>query len=318
MPGLALLEGEKLLMELRPHVLALWDMYFTWVWVIVLSLLFIGYADEISRLPENPLLFVTQYLESAAQPRNLGVLKSVPGASDAISTVSKVATDGSKTVRSYSNVVLWLAALLVSAFIVSVFKIEFKWIALMMGVGLLGVGLSTYLELPMEAAYYIAIISSILCICCVEVYRQAHTFYITNMRIVTEVRFTSLKRNELSFDKINNLVLEQGALGRIFDFGTVIPVTASGLGMGSDFSSVTVGTAGSVMGAPVAAGVSGGRTVQTPRVKSMFGIYGVPDPETVEETISRQMHDFVNAPYLRKMTEQLDDIKKNIGDKNER
>ncbi|MBU0762004.1 MAG: PH domain-containing protein, partial [Candidatus Altiarchaeota archaeon] len=195
-------------------------------------------------------------------------------------------------------------------------KIEFKWVAVMLGVGILSAATAYCLHLSPDAAYTISIFYCFIGIYLVELYRRAHVFFITNYRVVTEVNFLSHKRNELSYDKINNVVLEQGIIASILNFGTIIPVTASGLGMGADFSAVSVGGMGQVKGGPFLGGqVTGGRTVQTPRARSMYCLFGVTNPEEVHKLITKYMHGYTNAPYLKKMTEQLDDLKKTMQNK---
>ncbi|MFH1055209.1 MAG: PH domain-containing protein [Candidatus Altiarchaeota archaeon] len=310
---LALMKDEKLLMEIKPHYLAFYDMYLIWAWIIILSLVFITFGEELSQFLGNPMLFVTEQFESRTSVSDGNLLKNIPLFSNTMGWTNEFIVPINDFMRSYTPVGLWISVIFASAMAISVLKIEWKWIGLMVGVGVVSMLLALYLEFPAEASYYFGIAFSILGISGVQMYRDCHRFYITDRRIVTEVRFTAYKRNELSYDKINNLILEQGILGRMFDFGTIIPVTASGLGMGSDFSAVTLGAAGQVQGGPtVGVGVTGGRTVQTPRVRSMYGLYGVQEPEKVQRLLSEHMHAYVEAPYLRKMTEQLDELKDNM------
>jgi hypothetical protein len=299
MGGLSLLDGEKLILGLRPHPLAFWDMYLTWVWVILLSIMFIFWGSIVAEYSTGPLVLATSSVR--------GLTSYLP---DPLKVVDGFVVQAGSFSRSYSPVAAWVVALIVSAALVSVLKISFKWVGLMAALGLVSVGLSYYFQLPPEASYHFGILLSLVAMSFVEVYRRAHRFYITDRRIVTEVRFGGVKRNELSFDKINNIVLDQDLIGSLFDFGTIIPVTASGLGMGSDISAVSVGTQGQLGGIPLNAQVTGGRTVQTPRVRSMYGLFGVTKPEEVQKIVSERLHDFIQAPYLKKMTNQLDDITK--------
>ncbi|MFH0862552.1 MAG: PH domain-containing protein [Candidatus Altiarchaeota archaeon] len=298
---LKLSDGEKLLLEARPHPLSFWDMYAAWVWVIVLSFAFLMYGQEFEYIAGGPLV------AAAGTVRHVGSI--LPGF---LRPVSDAANWGEWFTRTYTPVAAWIAALLLSSVAVSVVRIEFKWVWFMAGVGLASVGLSAYWRMPAESAYNFGMLLSLVGFGVVDAYRRSHIFYITDQRIVTEVRFGGVKRNELSYDKINNVVLEQGLIGSLFNFGTIIPVTASGLGMGSDFSSVSMGSQGSVAGIPLSAQVTGGRAVQIPRIRSMYGLFGVEDPERVQEMVSVLLRSYVQAPYLRKMTDQLDDIRKKM------
>ena len=301
MACLALSDGEKLLLETRPHPVAFWDMYAPWAWVIILSLAFLFYGDAVEDVAGGPLLAATGTISGVASylPQFLKPVTDAAGWAEGFT-------------RTYTPVAAWVAALFLSSLVVSVLRIEFKWVWLMAGVGLVSVGFAAYMRMPAASAYHLGMLFSILGIAFVEVYRRSHVFYITDQRIVTEVRFGGVKRNELSFDKINNVVLDQDLIGSLFNFGTIIPVTASGLGMGSDFSSVSMGAQGLLAGIPVNAQVTGGRAIQTPRVRSMYGLFGVEDPEKVQEMVSGLLRSYVQAPYLRKMTEQLEDIRKGM------
>jgi len=309
--GIALMAGERVLKCLKPHPLAFWDMYLIWMWVIILGVLFMAYGDDISRLAHNPLGFATGYLEGYFKPSDRQIIRSIPLLPDVNSAIRNTISAADRTVNAYNVVGVWVIALLASAVVVSVIKIEWKWVALLLGIGLTSIIVSAYLRLPTEGIYYVSIVFSIIGLAAVEIYRHAHTFVITDRRIVTQVKWGGHRRNELSFDKINNIILEQGLIGSIFDFGTIIPVTASGLGMGSDFTAVTGGISGQLQQGPtVGVQVTGGRSVQTPRVRSMYGLFGVSHPEEIQRILSEQMHAYVEAPYLKRVTEQLEDLKR--------
>ncbi len=302
-----------LLREIQPHYLAFYDMFLVWAWVILLSVFFISFGEEVSEFLGNPMLFFTETMADYTSPSDAALASRIPLVSNSMEWMNDFITPVNDFMRSYTPVGLWVSLLVFSSIPVSVMKIAWKWIAIMIGVGVASLALTIALELPAESAYYFGIMFSVFGIAGVELYRRAHTFYITDRRIVTEVSFIDHKRNELTYDKINNLVLEQNLLGRIFDFGTLIPVTASGLGMGSDFSAVTIGVAGQIQGGPFVGGaVTGGRTVQTPRVRSPYGVFGVSGPEKVQQMLTQHIHAHVEAPYLKKMTEQLDTMSKNM------
>lgn len=305
-----LLAGETLIMKVKPHFLAFYDMYFVWVWVIVVSLAFMAYGEQVSAFMDNPFLFVTGALESFTSSADSSLLSMLPLYSEFMGSVNSFVMPLDGFLRSYSAVGLWTSALIFSALVVSVFKIQWKWLLMMAAVGVASPLLALRLGMPAATSYNFGIMFALLGILGVEAYRRSHNFYLTDMRIVTEVCFIDHKSNEISYDKINNLVLEQDIFGRLFGFGTLIPVTASGVGMGSDFSAVTVGAAGKIPRGPFAVGaVTGGRSIQTPRTRSMYAVFGVPDPEKVQAILSEHIHEFVEAPYLRSIDEKLDALR---------
>ncbi len=312
--NIELLDGEEVVKKLKPHPLSFFDMYLVWFWMIFLSVLFLNYGDVITSYTFNPLDLVEGQISYLTSPSDNAILKGIPGVEGVKSSVNEAVSPTISFVQSYSAIALWVLSLLLSSLLVSALRIEFKWVAVMVGVGLISSASAYFLELNPSTTYYFSILYSLFGVVLVELYRRSHIFYVTNYRIVTEVDFMRKKRNELSYDKINNVIMEQGIIGSLLNFGTVIPVTASGLGMGSDFSSVSVGGAGQVKGGLfLGAQVTGGKTVQTPRSRSMYCLFGVRDPDSVEKTITKYLHEYVNAPYLRQMTEQLGELNKKLG-----
>lgn len=61
-------------------------------------------------------------------------------------------------------------------------------------------------------------------------YRGGHKYWVTNKRIVIARTFITRSIREITYDQITDVSLNQGILGRIFNFGTLIPLTASGVG----------------------------------------------------------------------------------------
>jgi hypothetical protein len=304
-----LLKDEKIVKEMMPHPLAFYELYIIWVWVIVLALVFAVFGSELSKITGNPLSIFSGYMSWMTAPKDnmlikkINFLAPIEGLNDFVSPFDKF-------IRDYADIGLWISVLLTTAVPVSVIRIEFKWGPVMLAVGVLSVAATVVLGIDPKYSYYFSILLSFGGMYLVELYRKAHVFYITNRRIVTEARIIFQKSNELSYDKINNIVLEQSIVGRLLGFGTIIPVTASGLGMGADAAAVTVGAQGSMADNLLVSGqVTGERSIQIPRTRSMYALFGVANPEEVRNIISRYMHEYVQAPYLMRMTEQLEDIK---------
>lgn len=307
---LKLLSDEKLIATVKPHPLAFYDMYFIWLWTIMLSIVFFMFGGVLDDAATNPTAYFTGILDSITQPGDNPLLRNIEGFYGLMEEANAMVNPVHSFVDSYAGVGMWLTALIVSGLIISVLKIEFKWVFAMVGIGIISLMLAAYLDTTPESTYVFAIGFSLVGVGLIEVYRRAHTFYVTDRRIVTEVHLIYQKRNELSYDKINNIVFEKGVIGSIFGFGTIIPVTASGLGMGSDFSAATIGGAtGKEGGRGLFGGITGGRSIQTPRVRSMYSLFGVREPEKLYQILSERLHDHVETPYLKKMSEQLEELK---------
>jgi hypothetical protein len=308
--GLKPMEGEKVLKALKPHYLAFYDMYLVWVWLIFLSLAFMAYGEQLGGFIDSPALYAADLAYEKTIPSDNWLMQSIPFYDEVFSGLNDRVGRANRYVRDYTQVGVWALTVVLSATLIAAARIEWKWPFIMAAVCAVSVCLSAYFGLPVDGAYYFAAGFSIVGIAFIEVYRGAHTFYVTDRRLVTEVRFTYHKRNELSYEKINNIILEQDFIGRVFGFGTIIPVTASGLGMGSDFSAVTVGAAGNAGQGPALSGhVTGGKSVQTPRSKSMYALFGVGDPQNIYRIIAGQVHEQTSTPYLRRMSQQLERLR---------
>lgn len=121
-------------------------------------------------------------------------------------------------------------------------------------------------------------------------YRRSHRYYITNRRIITRFGFWITRERDLLYSKIDDLVAHQGLLGKIFGFGTLIPISASGIGTGSDQA---IWMAGAEQKLPVGPSLKitmgGGRTVTVPRAPSFYSLYGVPNPEYLRNIMLKEM-----------------------------
>ena len=67
---------------------------------------------------------------------------------------------------------------------------------------------------------------------------RGNTYLITNMRVIREYRLGGRNIEETTLDHVTDIVLHQGFLGRIFNFGTVHIHTAGTGFIGIDFEGV--------------------------------------------------------------------------------
>lgn len=304
--SLKLLDGEKIFERIIPHFLAFYNLYLIWVYVAVLSMIFIVYYDDLLYVLRSPILILTSMFGQSMG--DMGILSGI-GLLEVLPVVMNLFFGQIFSFMSsgeYVLAVLWLIPISVFSTAFSVLRIEWKWMPIMMGVAIASIVLTVALDLPGVSVYYISLIFALIGCVGVDVFRKAHRFYVTNYRIITEVKFIGLKQNTLSYDKINNLIVEQPLVGRIFNFGTVIPITASGLGMGADSSSVTIGGGLGVGGRGFVGGaITGGRSIEVPRTRSQYALFGVTNPKRVYNILSKFMQEYVEAPYLKDMSANI-------------
>lgn len=313
-PEIKLLEGEELKLKLRPHVLAFYNLFLIWLFVIALSGLFFYFNEYLSDFVEEHT-GLTGLLSpfTGATPEMLQSFTLFASLNSVMAMIFGFTLYGGNP-GGLALLGVWFSIVMIAASTVSVIRISWRWVPILVGVLLASILLTFLFELPYEATYLFAIAFSIIGLIGVELFRRGHVFYITNFRVITSLKFFTEKENALSYDKINNVVMERPFLGVIFNFGTIMPITASGLGMGEDSAAVTVGGGTGVgEGGFVGVGVTGGQTVGVPRSRSAYALYGVPNPKQVYEIINKYMHEFVEAPYLQEMTpymkEMLGEIK---------
>jgi PH (Pleckstrin Homology) domain-containing protein len=135
----------------------------------------------------------------------------------------------------------------------------------------------------------------------VQAYRRGHHYIITPRRIILAKTFWGRTSREIHYDKIADLIVTTSFWGRRLHYGTVIPVSESGLGLGGDISGVAAGGTVKIRNLTVGGAVIGGREVNVPRAATYYELYGVHDPERVHGEISDHIYSFSEAPILKRI-----------------
>lgn len=176
-------------------------------------------------------------------------------------------------------VVVWWAVVLLGGVVFSLVFI--RWKIFILYLGFLGVGTflmfwsgwqDTYaLFIPLYSTAFSAIGFIVI-----DGYRRFHKYVITNLRVIFKGGVFTKRERSLRYDKITDIDGAQGILGQIFGFGTIIPITQSGFGLGADTSFAAMGgetKASKKLGLFGFAG--GGKEVQTPRARSYYELHGI-------------------------------------------
>lgn len=145
----------------------------------------------------------------------------------------------------------------------------------------------------------------------VELDRRSHQYLLTNLRIVFRGGMVVHHERQIRYEAVTDLDSQRGVLGRMLGFGTIIPVTQSGFGLGADTSQALVGVgvggrgggkrAGASGGIGVAAG--GGKEVQVGRARSFHQLTGVWPYRRTLHLLERLIQDATSTPYLREAVE---------------
>lgn len=312
-PDLRLFEGESVRAVLTPHPLAFYGMHAVFVYVIFLSAVFFFFG--------GPVLDYFSVSEPGVSLRFAGkssspLIAKTPFFGPFASVLDSVFGGVVDVSLKYGMVTLWLILLFTPSVLVSVFRITWRWMAYVLLIAVAGVVPTILFSLDYRMAYVLASFFSVAAMVLVDLYRRGHKYIITNFRLITDVRFIYNIRDDINYDKINNLVMNQSLLGRAFDFGTIMPLTASGLGVGEDFASLTLG-AGKQLSSGVLVGgaLTGGRSVNFPRSMVQFSLVGVRHPRQVADLVSEFVHLDDEVTYLRGMSSDLkslvSEVKKN-------
>ena len=113
---------------------------------------------------------------------------------------------------------------------------------------------------------------------------------ITDRRVITRFGFLIIRERDLLYSKVDDLIIHQGVIGRILGFGTLIPISASGIGTGSDEAILSAGAEQKLpMGPSLKVTIGGGRSITVPRAPSFYSLYGVSDPEGLKNLMLKEM-----------------------------
>jgi hypothetical protein len=151
----------------------------------------------------------------------------------------------------------------------------------------------------------------------VEAYRRSHKYYISNQRITFKGGIVTKQERTLRYDKVTDINAKQGIIGQIFGFGTIIPISQSGFGLGSDKSFAGGGVALGEKKVKLFGLFGGGKEVQTPRARSYYELHGVYPYKEVKKLVEEMVQGNVITPYQQEQVafqkEQVD-IQKQMRD----
>jgi len=107
----------------------------------------------------------------------------------------------------------------------------------------------------------------------------------------------------LRYDKISDINYKQGILGQIFGFGTVIPISQSGFGLGSDSTFAAGGVAVGKTRAKFFGLAGGEKEVQTPRARSYYELHGVYPFKEIKKLVESLVQGSVITQYQQEQVE---------------
>ncbi len=220
----------------------------------------------------------------------------------------------------WAVILVWGFGLLLVGVIASLITIRWSIFFLYLGVLVGGIAIMFWIGDQNDAGVFIPFYSvamSIIGFLIVELYRRSHKYIISNQRIVFKGGVLTKQERTLRYDKVSDINSKQGILGQIFGFGTIIPISQSGFGLGSDSSFAAGGIQVGEKKAKFMGIFGGGREVQTPRARSYYELHGVHPYKDVKKIVERLVQGSVIVPYQQEQVafqkEQVD-IQKQMRD----
>ena len=215
---------------------------------------------------------------------------------------------------------VWGIILMVVGVIASLLTIRWRIFFFYLGIFIGGIVILFWLGNSNEVSIFIPFYSvsvSILGFLIVELYRRSHKYIISNQRIVFKGGVITKQERTLRYDKISDINSKQGILGQIFGFGTIIPISQSGFGLGSDNSFAAGGVQMGEKKVKFLGLFGGGKELQTPRTRSYYELHGVFPYKDIKKIVENQVQGSVITQYQQEQVsfqkEQVD-IQKQMRD----
>lgn len=202
--------------------------------------------------------------------------------------------------------ILWGLVLLLIGVVASLVAIQWSIFFLYLGVFAGAVGLIFWQQWENDATLFILVYSIAVSIggfLIVELYRRSHKYILSNLRIIFKGGLLTKRERTIRYDKIADIDAKQGILGQIFSFGTIIPVSQSGFGLGSDKTMAAGGIAVGSKKAKLFGFAGGGKEVQTPIARSYYELHGVYPYKDIKQLVEDLVQSHVPTQYQKEQVE---------------
>ena len=285
MSGMTLLRGEEMKMQLKPHFFSFFHLYIIFFLLLIWAYIIYDFfeSDKFEEFPGydfiHGLWFVNEVLAGA---------------------------------------IIWSLALFAVGFIARYFFMDAGGQSIFLlysGVAVLGIGVLSYHQWKMDntinfGLWFIPGITAavgLIGLFSVDAYRRSFTYYLTDNRIVLQSRFLmNRSERQVRYNHIEDIKMEQGIVGTILGYGTVLPLTGSGLGTGSDETMIIAGSGTDVKGLG-SIGFAGGSRASSKRIRHNPNdcLYGVPNPAKVRDLITENIQSDTGVEHLKNIKELL-------------
>jgi len=286
MAGITLLRGEEMKMQLKPHMLSFFHLYI----IFFLLLLWAWFIYD---------FFASDKFEEFP---GYSIIQGLPFVNEVL-----------------AGAIIWSLALFVFGFLARYLFMDSggqSVFFLYTGVAILGIGVLSYhrwkdmgdtTEFGRWFIPGLTVSVGLLGIFSVNAYRRSFTYYLTDNRIVLQSHFLmNRSERQVRYNHIEDIKMEQGFVGTIFGYGTVLPLTGSGIGTGSDESMVMAGGGTEVTGLGKI-GFAGGSRTSSKRIRHNPHdcLFGVPSPSKVRDLITENIQSDTGVEHLKQIKDLL-------------
>jgi hypothetical protein len=254
-----LLDNEQAVLRLKPHLFSQIKKYLFWIYVLLLNLVWVGALPSLG-VPAQAF-FRTISSESVI----------------------------SRIIFELPDWAAWSLLHSIPALVIGAIRLDWR--------GLLGFLTTLILVLVLASQYpelkflepRCMLYLSILMLLYKELQRLSTEYIITNQRIIIIRRGVRETTRTLFYSKIHDLILSRDLLGRILGYGTIVPLTASQLGIGASESSISAGARGGAggAGANIELGLAHSQKEVSPSAD--YSLYCIPSAEKTYQAIISQM-----------------------------
>jgi len=289
---IGLLPGEEVLKVVHPHPLAFYRTYLGAMLVALISLVW----EVVGQLWARHL-----------QPSDMRVPLYMIDQALYLSGLNHLRFDwhlAESQIESLWVALLWGVFMVIAGVVISLLKINFLWLFGMIFAAVVSILAATGLGQPALSPLF-GVVFSILAILVYSWYLQRHMFIITNQRLIMLVDFLFYHERDLLFSRLSDLAIEQSLVGRIFNFGTLIPISVAGFGLGANLAGVAVGPhsdKGQI-------NVFGAQQINVPRASSAYVLFGVPAPRAVHNLLESMIHQHAESTHLSVIRQELSRVK---------
>ncbi|HIA98240.1 MAG TPA: PH domain-containing protein [Marine Group III euryarchaeote] len=284
MSGITLLRGEEMKMQLKPHFFSFFHLYVIFFFLLVWAYVIHDFFDS----------------HTFQDFRFYDIIIKIPFVNEVL-----------------AGAIIWSLALFVVGFIARYFFMDAggqSIFRLYSGLAILGIVVLSYHKWKMEdteafGLWFIPGITAavgLIGLLSVDAYRRSFTYYLTDNRIVIQGNFLmNRSERQVRYNHIEDIKMEQGIVGTILGYGTVLPLTGSGLGTGSDETMVIAGSGAEVKGLGI--GLLGGSRTSSKRIRHNPHdcLYGVPQPSKVRDLITENIQSDTGVEHLKNIQELL-------------